>query len=72
VNVNTRKALVASVGVVCLTVLLMFDKMDQQTGSVGIVGIVMYIIGNGVAAATGKDVDPIVRRKRSRDERSDD
>lgn len=63
-NVNTRKALVACVSVFCLTLLLLFEKIDPATGGAGIVGICMYIIGNGVAAATGKDVEPIVRAKR--------
>lgn len=63
-NVNTRKAVVACVAIVCLTLLLMFEKIDPATGGAGIVGICMYIIGNGVAAATGKDVEPIVKAKR--------
>jgi membrane-bound ClpP family serine protease len=72
VNVNSRKALVASIAIVCLTLLMVLEKMDPSIGSTGIVGITMYIIGNGVAAGTGKDVDPIVKRKRSKLERFDD
>lgn len=71
-NVNTRKALVAVVAIVCLTVLMMANKAEPSTGVTGIVGIAMYIVGNGVAAATGKDVDPIVRGKRSQRTRRDD
>ena len=72
VNVNTRKTLVASISIVCLTVLTMADRIDSSYGATGIVGITMYIIGNGVAAATGKEVDPLIKRKRTPNERADD
>lgn len=71
-NVNTRKALVAIVAIASLTVLMMAEKMDPATGGTGIVGIAMYIVGNGVAAATGKDADPVVKRKRTQRTRRDD
>lgn len=71
-NVNTRKAVVATVAIVCLFVLMLAEKMDPATGGTGIVGIAMYIVGNGVAAAQGKDVEPVVKRRRREHTRADD
>lgn len=72
INVNERKAIVAVVTIVALTILMLAERMDPATGGTGIVGIAMYIVGNGVAAATGKDVDPVVKRKRTAKTRQTD
>lgn len=62
-NVHTRKAIIAGIAIVCITVLLMAEKIDQTAGITGITGITMYILGNGIAARTGHEVEPVVRRR---------
>lgn len=73
-NANTRKTTIAALGIVCITVLLLADKVDPTAGLTGITAIVMYILGNGVAAVTGKQVQPVIWKKRTADagERADD
>lgn len=60
-NLHARKTIVALAGITSLTILLMADKVDPVAGLTGITGITMYILGNGVAAATGRDVQPVIK-----------
>lgn len=60
-HVHTRKALVAFTAIICVTVLLLTDHVDPTAGLGGILGITGYILGNGVAAYKGQDVQPVIR-----------
>lgn len=60
---NPSKALIALVGMVCITILLAVGKIPTETGT-GMIGtIIGYAIGNGIAAKSGKPVTPIIGRK---------
>lgn len=62
---NPSKALIALVGLVCLTVLLAVDAIPSEAGT-GMIGSVLgYAIGNGIAAKTGQPVEPIIGKKKS-------
>lgn len=57
---NPPKALIALVGLVCLTVLMALGAIEQATGT-GLIGSILgYAIGNGIAARSGKPVEPII------------
>jgi hypothetical protein len=60
---NPSKALIAMVGMVCITVLMALEKIatEAATGMLG--AIIGYAIGNGIAAATRQPVHPIIGRK---------
>ena len=61
---NPPKALLALVGMVCVTVLMVADSIPSEAGT-GLLGAVIgYAIGNGIAAGTGKAVDPIIGFKK--------
>jgi hypothetical protein len=60
---NPSKALIALVGMICITILLSVGKIPTETGT-GMIGtIIGYAIGNGIAAKSGKPVTPIIGRK---------
>jgi hypothetical protein len=60
---NPPKALIALVGLICLTVLLSIGAIDKATGT-GMIGTILgYAVGNGIAARSGKPVDPIIGSK---------
>jgi len=62
--VNPSKALIALVGLVCLTVLMAVNSIPTEAG-VGLIGsIVGYSIGNGVQARKGEPVTPIIGPKK--------
>jgi hypothetical protein len=64
VNVaNPSKALIALVGLVCITVLMVTDSISQDAGIGLVSAIIGYAIGNGIAAKTGQPVDPIIGNK---------
>ena len=60
---NPSKALIALVGLVCITVLLSVGKIETTEGVPIITMIIGYSIGNGMAALTNKEVQPIIRKK---------
>jgi hypothetical protein len=60
---NPSKALIALVGLVCITVLLSVGKIQTTEGVPIITMIIGYSIGNGMAALTNKEVQPIIRKK---------
>ena len=60
---NPSKALIALVGLICLTVLIAVDAIAADSGLPVITAIVGYAIGNGIAAKQGQPVDPIIGRK---------
>jgi len=60
---NPSKAFIALVSLVCLTVLIAVNAIDQDAGLPVITAIVGYAIGNGIAAKQGQAVQPIIGRK---------
>jgi hypothetical protein len=60
---NPSKALIALVGLVCITVLLSIGKLQTSEGVPIITMIIGYSVGNGMAALTNKTVEPIIRKK---------
>jgi len=60
---NPSKALIALVGLVCMTVLIAVGQIDQDQGLPIITMIVGYSVGNGMAALTNKPVEPIIKKK---------
>jgi len=62
-SINPSKALIALVALICITVLIAVDAIDQNQGLPIITMIVGYSVGNGMAALTNKEVQPIIRKK---------
>jgi len=60
---NPSKAAIALVALVCITVLMIVDAIDQSTGTPIITMIVGYAVGNGIAAKQGEPVQPIIGRR---------
>jgi hypothetical protein len=60
---NPPKALIAMVAMIVIAVLMVADSIANEAGT-GMLGtIVGYAVGNGVAAKSGKDVQPIIGKK---------
>ena len=60
---NPPKALIALVGLVCLTLLMALNSIEEATGT-GLIGSILgYAIGNGIAARQKQPVSPIIGRK---------
>jgi hypothetical protein len=62
-SVNPPKALIALVALICMTLLLATGKIATDQGLPVITMIVGYSVGNGMAAMTGKPVDPLIKKK---------
>lgn len=60
---NPPKALIAMVAMVVIAILMIADSIASEAGTGMLGSIVGYAIGNGVAAKTGKDVQPIIGKK---------
>ena len=60
---NPPKALIAMVAMIVIAVLMVSDSIASEAGTGMLGSIVGYAIGNGVAAKTGKDVQPIIGKK---------
>ena len=60
---NPSKALIALVGLICITVLIAVRAIDADMGMPIITMIVGYAVGNGIAAKKGDPVEPIIGRK---------
>ena len=60
---NPSKALIALVGLICITVLMVSDSISQDAGIGLVSAIIGYAIGNGIAAKTGQPVEPIIGKK---------
>ncbi len=60
---NPPKALIAMVGMIVIAVLMITDSIASEAGTGMLGSIVGYAIGNGVAAKTGKPVEPIIGKK---------
>ena len=62
---NPSKALIALVGLICITVLMVTDSISQDAGIGLVSAIIGYAIGNGIAAKQGEPVEPIIGKKKS-------
>jgi hypothetical protein len=62
-SLNPSKALIALVGLICMTVLIAVGAIEQDQGLPIITMIVGYSVGNGMAALSNKQVDPIIKKK---------
>ena len=60
---NPPKAFIAMVAMVVIAVLMISDSIASEAGTGMLGSIVGYAIGNGVAAKTGKPVQPIIGPK---------
>ena len=60
---NPSKAAIALVGLICMTVLIAIGAIEQDQGLPIITMIVGYSVGNGMAALSNKQVEPIIRKK---------
>ena len=61
---NPSKALIALVGLICLTVLMAVGAIESETGVPILTTIIGYSVGNGIAARKGDPVDPIIGPKK--------
>jgi hypothetical protein len=61
---NPSKAMIALVALICVTVLLATNSVDQSAGT-GLIGMIAgYAVGNGIAARRGEEVTPIIGQKK--------
>lgn len=60
---NPSKALIALVGLICLTVLMATHAISSDAGLPILTTIIGYAVGNGIAARKGDPVDPIIGAK---------
>ena len=60
---NPSKALIALVGLICLTVLMAVNAIASETGVPILTTIIGYAVGNGIAARRGDEVTPIIGKK---------
>ena len=64
--VNPSKALIALVGLICITVLMAVNAIDSSAGLPILTTIIGYAVGNGIAARQGQPVQPIVGAKKDK------
>lgn len=61
--VNPSKAMIALVALICVTLLLATNSVDESAGT-GLIGMIAgYAVGNGIAARRGDEVTPIIGKK---------
>ena len=60
---NPSTALIALVGLICITILMVSDSISQDAGIGLVSAIIGYAIGNGIAAKSGQPVEPIIGKK---------
>lgn len=61
---NPSKALIALVGLICVTVLMVTRAIDSTAGMPIITLVIGYAVGNGIAAKTNQPVEPILGPKK--------
>ncbi|HEY7821745.1 MAG TPA: hypothetical protein VIG24_02870 [Acidimicrobiia bacterium] len=55
--------MIALVALVCVTILLATNSVEQSAGT-GLIGMIAgYAVGNGIAARKGEEVTPIIGKK---------
>ena len=62
-NINVIKAVIAVLGLICITVLMMTHTASTDAGMPIITMLVGYSVGNGIARAAGVPVEPIIGGK---------
>lgn len=60
---NPSKALIALVGMICITILMAVNAIESETGVPILTTIIGYAVGNGIAAKQGQPVEPIIGKK---------
>jgi hypothetical protein len=60
---NPSKALIALVGLICITILMATEAIASDAGLPILTTIIGYAVGNGIAARKGDPVDPIIGKK---------
>lgn len=60
---NPSKAMIAALALICLTILMAFDRLDTAAGMPPITLLIGYAIGNTMSAAKNEPVEPIVGKK---------
>ena len=65
-SLNPSKALIALVALICMTVLLAVGAIETDQGLPIITMIVGYSVGNGMAALSGKPVEPIIKKRENK------
>lgn len=60
---NPSKAFILLVGLLCVVLLVILDKITPEQGLPIISAVIFYGIGNGVAAKSGKPSSPILEPK---------
>ena len=60
---NLPKFIILLVGLLCLTALMIFDKIDMASGVPMLTMILGYAIGNGVNAKQGGESSNVFRTK---------
>jgi len=60
---NPPKALILLVALICVTVLMAIGKISPEAGLPVITAFGGYGLGNGIAAAKGDTVEPVIGRK---------
>jgi presenilin-like A22 family membrane protease len=61
--VNPSKAMIALVGLICLTVLMATKAITSDAGLPIVTTIIGYAVGNGIAARKGEPVEPIIGKR---------
>lgn len=60
---NPSKAMIALCGLFCITLLMIFERVETSQGMPAITLIIGYAVGNGIAAKQGDDVQPIIGKR---------
>lgn len=60
---NPSKAMIALVGLICMTVLIAVGAIEPEMGMPVITMVLGYAVGNGIAAHKGEPVEPIIGRR---------
>jgi hypothetical protein len=62
-SINWSKLVTAITALLCVTILMITERIDDAAGIPVITLVLGYMLGNGVAAATNTNVQPIFARK---------
>lgn len=62
-TINAYKFLLLITCVICSTVLLALGSIEPAVGASVITGATMYGLGNGIQAARGRTVEPVVAKR---------
>ena len=57
---NPPKAYIVILALVCITILMITNTIESDSG-LGLLGLIVgYAVGNGIAARSGQPVEPII------------